>query len=200
MKKIILYIIVLLVSQLALHFDHRSVAIAQEKDTLSKILSQNKIVGLSYWDVGKNPILCIITDHVKKRKDMSIPFRQLRLYEMRNNFLAKKYEMETPDNLVAVSSLSDGNLMALWMSGSAFRVNIFSAVDAEVRLVLKEGSKTAPEAVDLNNDGTEEILISSGSVFLPNNKIEPETTRIYKWDGKSYRLIKTVPWRGRLTP
>jgi hypothetical protein len=91
--------------------------------------------------------------------------------------------------------------MTVWVSGSAFHINIFALVGKEIKLVLKEGSKSVPEVADVDNDGLSEILVSTGSVMVPNsNKVEPEITRIYKWDGKLYKLIKTVPWKKRLLP
>jgi len=67
------------------------------------------------------------------------------------------------------------------------------------KLVVEEGAaKTTPEMADIDNDGLPEILISSGVMIHPDSsRIEPETTSVYKWTGKSYVLMKTVPWGHR---
>ena len=59
-----------------------------------------------------------------------------------------------------------------------------------------------PEFVDVDNDGRNEILISAGAYLLDRESGKilsyPEKTKIYKWNGKIYELLKIVPWFQRL--
>lgn len=171
--------------------------------TLSKILGEENILVMNYWDVNDKTILCIVTLNKIKIEDTSFLNRRLNFYKKMGDKFKKIYEFNPGDIFLSMYPLSDnGNLVTVWVTGSAYRFYIFSFIDERIKLVLDEGSKAMPEIVDIDNDGEDEILITEGA-FLTDYKTKkiisrPESTRIYKWEGKSYKLIKTVPWKNRL--
>jgi len=64
-------------------------------------------------------------------------------------------------------------------------------------LVLWLGWKQAPEFVDLDGDGDEEVI---HAVPNPEQEKTAATAEIYKWNGMQYALIGTVPWASRFQP
>jgi hypothetical protein len=174
---------------------------AQEIDSqlLYKMLEKETILTMLQWDSFDAKILCIVTKHTKKIDNAIIKFERVNFYKKTKNKLYKIHEFEEM-GFFGIYPLYDGNLMTIWVGGSAFHINVFTITNkGKITIALKEGTKTMPEIVDIDEDGIFEILLSSGSVFLKDsNKVYPETTRIYKWDGKAYKLMKTITWKSRL--
>lgn len=174
-----------------------------EEITLSTIIKSESVLAMNYWDVDDITLLCLITLHSVKVDDNTYPDRRLTFYKKIGDKFNKLYQFKPGDYFLSMYPTSDnGNLVTVWVTGSAYRFYIFSFIDKEIKLVLDEGSKLMPEIVDIDNNGEDEILISSGNYLIDAKTKKvlsyPESTRIYKWNGKSYALIKTVPWKTRL--
>ncbi|MBI4685851.1 MAG: hypothetical protein HY755_11725 [Nitrospirae bacterium] len=175
-----------------------------EETTLLKIFNKETILAMGYWDFITEEYLCIVALHTEKHEDELINFKKLSVYKKIGDNLKKIYEYKTGNNFIGMYPLADanGDLVTIWVGGTAYHFNIFSLVDSEIKMVFEDGSKQLPEIVDIDNDGKDEILITQGS-FLMNRDTKklfryPEETRIYRKEGDSYKLIKTVPWENRL--
>jgi len=171
---------------------------AQKNSSLSDIIDKENILTILQWDVRDRTLFCIVASDTQKTEESTIPFERLSFYEKANHNLMKIHEFEEM-SFLNMFHLYDGNLMTLWTSGSAVHVNIFTVDDqGKIKLVLQDGVKEMPEIVDVDSDGSTELLFSSGSVLQKSsNRVYPESTRVYRWDGNSYNLIKTVPWTTR---
>ena len=189
---IILFMVIIVIG----HF--RCWAQEIKSETLCDIINKESVLTIHQWDVDDRKILCIVTSHSKKIDNEAIPFERLSFYEKTTDSLTK---IDSVDEMgfSGIYPLYDGNLMSIWAGGSAYHVKVFSAVDkGKIKVVLEEGVKSMPEVADRDNDGIPEILFSSGSTFSKNSRtIEPESTKIYRWENNAYKLIKTVPWKSR---
>jgi hypothetical protein len=170
---------------------------------LIRMLEKNKILAMNYWDTKDVTLLCVVTSHTRKIKNTSYMERRLNIYEKNENNFSSIYEFAPGDSFLSMYPISEnGNLMTIWVSGSAYRIYIFSLEDKKIKTVLEEGSKLMPEILDIDNDGSDEILITEGDYLIDNKSKEiislPQATKIYKWIDNSYKLQKTVPWRNRL--
>lgn len=176
----------------------------KESTTLFEIFEKNTILAMNYWNINDETFLCLVTFHTRKEENINIPYRRLTFYKKINKNFIKIHEFETADNFLSMYFLSDynGNLMTIWISGSAYHFYVFSLIDKKIKLVLESGSKLTPEIVDIDNDGKYEILVTDGAFLIDSDTKKvisyPESTNIYKWDGKSYKLIQIVHWKNRL--
>jgi hypothetical protein len=81
-------------------------------------------------------------------------------------------------------------------------VTVFRVIGDEIRLVLEVGAKFLPEMIDLDGDGTTEILISHGDWLSDKGgrRIFKKTkTSIYKLQNTKYVETKTVRFEERFT-
>ena len=71
----------------------------------------------------------------------------LTIYKEEGNNLLKIFSFQTPDSILSVYPLGDynGRLFTTWAGGSAYHFRVFAFVDGQVKQVLDEGSKLAPE-------------------------------------------------------
>jgi hypothetical protein len=174
-----------------------------ESTILIRTLEKNKILAMNYWDIKDVTLLCVVTSHTRKIKNTFYMERRLNIYEKNEDNISSIYEFAPGDSFLSMYPISeDGNLMTIWVSGSAYRIYIFSLEDKKIKTVLEEGSKLMPEILDIDNDGSDEILITEGNFLINKDSKEiislPEKTRIYKWVEKSYKLIETVSWKERV--
>jgi hypothetical protein len=89
------------------------------------------------------------------------------------------------DSFIAMFPTSDfgGNLATIWEGGSAFHVRVWHYDGTRASLVLEEGSRFLPEFIDIDGDGTLEIVITKTSTANPNSQKTLRGTRIaYTWN------------------
>lgn len=178
----------------------------KEETTLSKILEKGNVLSMNYWDLSvdnnEETCLCVITEHTLRMGEDVLPYRILSFYKKNDDKFAKIYKFISGDSFLGMYPMGEvnRNLFTLWVAGSAYHFEVFSLIDNKIKLVLDSGSKEMPEIADIDNDEEPEILLSEGH-FKAAGKNDTvfiwETTGIYKWNGKSYKLVKTVPWKNR---
>lgn len=203
--KIYKSIAVALLCMFSLILNGQNAESAAGKTSLSQILSDKSIEATTYWYSGDDTFLVVVTSYVKRLEDTKFTGRKLIIYKKQTSGFVRIYEFDAAiDRFVGLFPLGDNSntLMTIWIGGSAYHFNVFNISAGKVSLSLESGSHNYPELVDLDNDGKEEILISEGA-FLMDTKDKkvlsyPEKTDVFKWNGKNYVLIKTVPWKGRL--
>jgi len=189
-----------------LHFilNNMSAAIAAQETSVSKILGDGVIEALTYWRADGNTFLVAVSSHVKTLEDAKLSGRKLVIYKRQNSGFLKSFEYDAAlDHFVGMFPLGDvsNTLATIWTGGSAYHLRVFSLSTGKISLALESGSHNFPEFADLDNDGKEEILISEGAFVIDarDGKVlsRPEKTDVYKWDGETYVLTKTVPWKSR---
>lgn len=202
-KSITITLTILLIFSIA--FQSQIAECAAKETSLTKILSDASIEASTYWNFGDDTFLVVVASYVKKLEDKKLAGRKLTIYKKQNAGFSKTFEYDAAmDHFVGMSPFGESSniLMTTWSGGSAYHFNVFAINGGRVSLVLESGSHNLPELVDIDNDGKQEILISEGA-FLEDAKDRkvlsyPEKTDLYKWNGKNYVLIKTVPWKDRL--
>lgn len=182
-----------------------NIAGATDNVPLSKILRDESLEAMTHWTFGDDSFLVVVASYVKKVEESKLTGRKLVFYKKQGLSFVKAFEHDAlMDHFVGMIPLGDSgkNLMTIWTGGSSYHFNVFSVVNGKVIPVLEAGSHNYPEFADIDNDGQTEILISEGALLVDakENKVLsfPDRTNVYKWDGKTYTLIKTVPWKMRL--
>jgi len=181
-----------------------NIAGALDKVPLSKILHDESIEAMTYWNFGDDNFLVVVNSYIKKVEGLKLTGRKLVFYKKQTSGFVKAFEHDAQmDHFVGMIPLGDydKNLMTVWVGGSAYHFNAFTVSNGKVISVLEAGSHNYPEFADIDNDGQVEVLISEGAFLIDakENKVlsYPDKANVYKWDGKSYALIKTVPWKTR---
>ena len=174
-----------------------SAAIAQEQPKVSGYsLRAESLLALVQWRIaGRDGHLrCEVLQEAS-----NLHARVLTIYRENGNSLAKIFSFETPDSILSAYPLGDynGRLFTIWVGGSAYHFRVFAFVGGQVKQVLDEGSKLAPEFM-YDEQGRESVLISESVLENGHWTAANGTTTVYKWDGQGYERIGTVPWAKRL--
>lgn len=149
------------------------------------------VLGLVFVDVDRNQLAVVVEG---LRRSDELPSRILSFYFRKGGRLIEKYRFTTTLFFVGMYPTPDGErLVTTWAAGSAYRTIIFALQREAVRGVLWLGWQWPLEFVDLDGDGEEEIIHGvDGFAGAP-----PERADIYKWTGRDYQLLRSVPWSAR---
>jgi hypothetical protein len=177
-------------------------AVGQEQANIaSPVLPSGggSVLALAQWRVaGKlGRLLCQVSQQ-SANADRS-PIRILSIYREEGAKLPKVFNFETPDSLLNMYALGDYNsrLFTTWIGGSAYHLRVWAFVDGQVKQVLDEGAKIAPEFL-YDDQGRESVLITDPAMENGKWTATNGTTTVFKWDGQGYEKIGTVPWLKRL--
>ena len=170
--------------------------------TLLSILQNKEVHFIVPWDAdGNNDLLCVLT---LKRESApnTLPTRVMTIYKKKDTQLNEIYEFLTPDFPVNIYQMGEScsRLFTAWTGGSAHHFNVFAYSEGRIVKVLEISSKLMPEfAIDKSGN---EIILVTQLAWKENKKTGgkeqvPDSTNIYKWNGKEYMKIKVVPWKSR---
>jgi hypothetical protein len=126
--------------------------------------------------------------------------KALDIYQNTGSSVKRIFEFETPDTLLNMYPLGelDARLVTTWIGGSAYHIRGFAYIDGGVRQVLDAGSRGMPEVI-IDKNEQEAILVTHMQMKNGQWGRNPDaTTDIYKWNGKAYNKVGTVPWAKRL--
>jgi hypothetical protein len=156
-------------------------------------LSTTKTAGYMIWTVqsGKDfiSLRCLVTKHPELG-------HQLRVFDSKQS--RPLFEFKRGDSFVGMFPTSDaGDLVTIWLGGSAFHFAVFSFQKDQVILVLEDGSYMMPEFVTIDDSDKPAIIIVSETRRDKNSVRQPTAATIYKWNGDRYSKFKTVDWKNR---
>ncbi|KDA52838.1 hypothetical protein EG19_10175 [Thermoanaerobaculum aquaticum] len=163
-----------------------------------------EIAVLTRWDVGKERVFCVVLDN-ERRNPAEPPERVLIIYVERHGGREELFRYATMDVPLAAfpTAESNGNLVTVWVGGSALRVVVFHYANGKVQQVLEAGSRSFPELVLPAEGGEPAIITSDGSYrFDPLTRTTRwEWTRsiVFRWDGARY-CETTTGFADRLSP
>jgi hypothetical protein len=186
---------------------------AQSTDikTLLKELTEQEVEILYHWKFSfrRNSTglkdepadyLCVVTRHFGQEHGFPTDYVRLNFYEKKGDKLLNTYAYDT-DFFKSLTPIVENRILATFHRGNSLHFVIFAFVDGEIRIVLDEISQGGLEMVDIDNDGEVEILIrDQGPVKSAlTNKIiiYPQEALAFKWDGKTYEQMRSVPWKNR---
>jgi hypothetical protein len=177
--------------------------VAQETakiETSPRVAGEKNLVAAVQWRVaGKQGHLrCEVWQQASVAKDNGFT-RTLSIYREHDGTLAKVFTFETPDSLLNVYPLGDydARLFTTWVGGSAYHVRVFTVVDGQVKEVLEQGTRVAPEVL-YDDQGRETVLITSPVMENGKWTLVSGTTTVFKWNGEKYETIGTAPWAKRV--
>jgi len=171
--------------------------------TIPSILQNEGIVSMVHWDAGgsNNDLLCVVTEKRDNADEMMLS-RVMTIYKRKGSELIKVYEFLTPDSLLSMYALgeSGGRFFTAWVGGSAYHFYVFANINNKIIKVLEMSSKIMPEFA-WDKDSNEIILITH-LTWVKNKKTSgdiqvPDTTEVFRWDSKKYKMVKTIPWGSR---
>jgi hypothetical protein len=162
----------------------------------------NVINAVQEWcaNVYQDPLLCI---YYYSDSLGGFPFRVLSFYQRdsTNNY-KEIFRDSIGYGLVGLFPMQDcnGNLLSIWMAGSAYNFRVYSYKNRTVRLELNTGSKMMPEIVYSNFDTSHKIIISHVH-SEPEKKTNDvhwvhSDTDIYTWVKDHYEIVD-VPYNKR---
>lgn len=134
---------------------------------------------VAQWDVG--PVLtCTVSETGAAHRE-----RQLVIKDG-NKLLARLTDLS---RVIAIYPTRDVNglLVTVWQGGSAYHVRAFVYRDARVVQVMDAGTYFFPELLDVDGDGSPELLIrETGGQLAPDARLLGTKIVAYKWDGKKF--------------
>lgn len=160
--------------------------------TPPKRFGRGGVLALTFLDVDRNHLVVVVEG---PRRPDELPWRVLSFYVRKGGRLTEGYRFTTTFSFVEMHPNEEGSrLITTWAAGSGHRTVIFAWEKDVVRGVLWLGWQRPPEFVDLDGDGEEEIIHAVPNVpsYRPS-----DTAEIYKWTGRDYQLLRTVPWSDR---
>ena len=159
-----------------------------------KELSESKTAGYMIWTVmaGKKDFIglrCLVT------KDPVLG-HELKIFDSKQP--KPLLEFKRGDSFVGMFPTSDaGDLVTIWLGGSAFHFYVFSFQKNKINLTLETGSYMMPEFVIIEGNDKPAIIIVSDTSRDKNSVRQPTSATIYKWDGDRYSEFKIVEWKNR---
>ena len=123
-----------------------------------------------------------------------LPATTLSFYARRGRAFVETHRLRAELLFTTMYAIDDNRLVTNWTRGAASRTGIFAVEKGGVRLLLWLSWVWPPMFVDLDGDGEDEVIYAVPR--YPQMK-GPETAKIYKWTGRDYHLLRTVPWPER---
>jgi hypothetical protein len=104
------------------------------------------------WDVGANGLLTCTLIRTPSDGGRLLTFKQ---------GVRTIYEYRASDRLIAMWPLKDvaGSFLTVWQGGSAYHVRVFRYREGRVTLALDTGSAFFPSLLDVDGDGSDEIIV-----------------------------------------
>jgi hypothetical protein len=158
------------------------------------------LLALARWRVAgtEGHLLCEVKQEIAAT-GVALPTRVLTIYREDGAKLVQVFKFETPDSVLNMYPLGDynGRLFTTWVGGSAYHLRVWAVVDGQVKQVLDEGTKIAPEFL-YDYQGRESIFITDPALESGKWTAKNGITTVFKWTGHAYEKIGAVPWAKRL--
>jgi hypothetical protein len=168
--------------------------------TLSSVLSREHVLSLVPWAVHEKGLLCVISERTVTLDHETGPVRVMTIYSHDASLLTKVFELQSLDAYVSAYPLgeSESRLFMASTGGSAYHFRVFEYRDGKVHQVLEASSKGMPEIIIDPNE--RELVIVTHMEFADGEwkRTADSSADVYKWNGKAYDKLGTVPWAKRL--
>lgn len=125
---------------------------------------------------------------------------RLRVSHLEQGKMVQLAEIVRGDRFLGMIPTRDagGNLITLWVGGSAYKVLVVRYADGQIKQVLDVGTRSVPELVWCA--GSEPAMLVARwdvPVDSPDHTARPLGVAIYCWKGDTYVKATTVPWKDR---
>jgi hypothetical protein len=169
-------------------------------DAQETLREGKKVLALVHWRVAGNQghLVCEVSQVTDTTQGGS-PSRELTVYREDGAKLTKIFGFETPDANLNVYPLGDydARLFTTWVAGSAYHIRVFAFIEGQVKQVLEQDTKMPPELV-YDDQGRELVFITTPVMENGKWTSTQGTTTAFRWNGRSYEKLGTVPWTKRL--
>ncbi len=175
----------------------------ESRSSLKRLIEDDRIISKCSWEFAGSTYLVTLIRDKKFLDNEIINYRKLIVFKEDGARKERIFQRETADAFVGMLPLSDlqGNLLTVWTGGSGYHFVVFSIMNGKVVTVLEASSRNLLDIVDIDGDGSMEIIVTEdpGNVLSTKDvsAINKVTSSIYKWSDSSYVLFKKVPWRSR---
>lgn len=178
-------------------------AMGQGESLSTSLLSQphRHVLSMTPWAVSSGELTCVVSKKASGAAPAgSLSTKAMDVYRKQGSTVKRIFEFETPDTFLNMYPLGELNarLITTWTGGSAYHIRGFAYVDGRVQQVLDASSRGMPEVIVDENE-QEAILVTHMEIMNGQWGRNPDaTTDIYRWNGKAYDKVGTVPWANRL--
>ncbi|MBZ5640318.1 MAG: hypothetical protein LAO51_16375 [Acidobacteriia bacterium] len=111
------------------------------------------------------------------------------------------YSFETVDGFVGFWPANGRWAATLWETGSGVVLRVFGAAGSGPGLVFERAMRMAPEWIDLDGDGEDEVLIAQGALMVSGGKLKETPTgfEVYRWNSTkaTFALVNRLSWERR---
>jgi hypothetical protein len=155
--------------------------------SMPKRLGADGVLAIAYVDTPRTRLA------VARERGHGAAERVLAFYVRRGKAFVETHRFTTTYSFIAMRASETGDrLFTTWASGKGVSTVVFGVDGSDVRVALSLSQE--PEFVDVDGDGESEIV---EAVESPGSHA-PSGARVYRWNGKEYTLLRTVPWTERL--
>ncbi len=151
--------------------------------------------------VGYLDAICVVTEKNDTSR-VDVPTRTLVVYNEKDDRLQKVFQYDSYNGLLTLRWVDISTILAVWDTGSGMNVTLFRVVGQEIKLALEVGCQFLPEVVDVDGDGSEEVIISHDEEkeFTPQGQmfVRPTKASIYTYGREGYKKVRVVAWKDRL--
>jgi hypothetical protein len=167
--------------------------------TLDLISHEGDMLAVVPWTANGDDLLCVFTKTIPgNAKGETASVKTMAVYLKSGKKLSKISESKTGDwFLTAYPLQEDGRFIVGWGTGSAYHFQIYAYAAGRVKQVFERGSRRTPEVL-FDDVGRESLLFTDMEMVGGEWRSSAGRTTVFKWDGKAYETIGTVPWAQRL--
>jgi len=136
---------------------------------------------------------------VRETTSSELPVRKIAFFAQGQ--ASPQFEYKTADGFLGFWPDNGEWCGTLWSTGSAMVLRIFGPTPSGIGLLLEKGLQLPPEVVDLDGDGKNELILTSGRFSVTNGRTdeEPSSCLVFKWSASDHRFdqVRVVPWSKR---
>jgi hypothetical protein len=168
---------------------------------IQNLIDEGKVIkAVQEWNADEKPLLFV---YYSSDSIGGFPFPVISFYQRDStgNF-QEIYRDSIGYGLVGFYQTSEykGNLITIWIAGSAYNFKVFSYVNGAVHLVQEAGSKVMPELVKPDFRSEYKIINTHIEMEIDektgNGDFVPCGTEVYTWKKDHYEEID-VPYKNR---
>jgi hypothetical protein len=105
-----------------------------------------------------------------------------------------RYVMDWVEN-IKEERVDNSTQIAIWHGGGVgVNMTVFAYLDDQIKIVFEGGGRAYPEFLSA---GDHNIIVDPDDEYWNDHYNAPLNAGLYRWNGKSYTLIRKVPWEKR---
>jgi hypothetical protein len=161
-------------------------------------LKQANMVAFSKWMVNRREFNCVVFQSPSGTNPL--PVRTLSIYGPNSvTFEHAVFKVDLDDGFIGMWPTKDenGDLVTLWEGPTAYHLEIIGFLNGKLEKLLSVGASIPPEIVYLSETNEKPCILITDT--LGRGEPDKWRTSIYRWNGKTYKLTRSVAYRSRFS-